>query len=1008
MRNRGGIIALLIALVLISGYFLARTWKVNSIRNDAEAASIGKDGKVNLGKKQHYIDSLWKQPVFLGSTVEDLTKKELGLGLDLQGGMHVILEVSPVEIVRALAVNKTDPKFLSALASSQKIAQTSNTNFVDIFSSEYKKVAANVPLSTIFASSANRGTLSLNSSDNQVANYVKGEVSGAFDRAFRIIQTRVDQFGVSNPNLQRLPGTNRIQVELPGVDNPERVRKLLSGAAKLEFCEVYEMNDIAPAMQGLASVLVKLDAENKPKTATPAATDLSKLAAKTAVKADTSKKSGSLADQLAGKTITATTKKDTSKVAVKTDSATLAKQQQTAFSNLFIATQGGLVVKVKDSSRVNSILQRPDVKSLFPNDLTFVYDRKPVVNTTNEEIVNLYAIRDMGHAPLEGDVISDARQDYDDRGKAEVSMRMNGEGARKWKNLTAANIQKRVAIILDNYVYSAPVVQNEIPNGNSSISGNFTVEEAQDLANVLKAGKLPAPTNIIEEAVVGASVGSKAVSAGVISSIIGIFVVLVFMLFYYKKSGAIADIALFVNLFLMLGFLANFGATLTLPGIAGIVLSIGMSVDANVLIYERIKEELALGKPFPLAVREGFKHAMSSILDSNATSFITALILFIFGTGLIKGFATTLLIGIVTSLISAVFISRLIFEYYISKGKTVSFVTSWSANFFKNIHFDFISRRKLYYTISGTIIVLGIISIFFKGFGLGVDFKGGRTYVAKFEKTVNTDQVRDALAASLAGSAVEVKTFGGFDQVKITTPYKIDNTSPEVEREITAKINSTLANVNGNKGEVVSSSKVGPTIANDTIWSALKAVVLSILLVFIFIYIRFRSLAFGYGAVVALFHDVFIILGVFSILNGFLPFSLDVDQAFVGAVLTIMGYSMLDTVVIFDRVREYLTNRKGQAEPVSEVINKALNSTLSRTAVTGLLTLMILLVLLIFGGETIRGFIFAMFIGVIVGTYSSLFVATPIVVDALQSTLDKEAAKLAAQPVVVPIKGKKV
>lgn len=998
MRNKGGIVALLVAFLAISIYFLARTWKANDIRKDAEAYGTDKSGKVDYSKKQRYLDSLWKQPVFLGmTTTEDLMKQELGLGLDLQGGMSVILEVSPTEIVRALAGSR-DPKVATAISKAQERAATSNTNFVDLFADEFNKVAPGTKLASIFSNSSNRGVLSLESSDSQVVSYIKKEVDGAFDRAFRIIQTRVDKFGVSNPNLQRLSGTNRIQVELPGVDNPQRVRKLLSGAAKLEFCEVYTMQEIAPAFDGLAAILLQMDAEAKAADKS----NLSKIAGKgdnvaTATN-DTSK--NSLAAKLAGGSKTDTSKKD---------SAALAQRQTNAFSNLFIGTGYGVAVRIKDTSRVNQIMRRPDVQALFPANASALYDVKARANGTNvnEEIVDMYFVKDLGKAPLEGDVVTNASQDFDERGKPAVEMQMNAEGARKWKALTGANIGRPVAIILDNFVYSAPNVNGEIGGGRSSISGNFTVEEALDLANVLKAGKLPAPTNIISEDIVGATVGSEAARAGILSSIIGVLFVLAFVMIYYNKAGLIANIALIVNLFLLLGVMASFGATLTLPGIAGLVLSVGMSVDANVLIYERIKEELILGKTFPVAVRDGFQNAMSSIIDSNVTTLITGAVLFIFGSGLILGFATTLLIGIFTSLFSAIFVSRLLFEYYISKGKTVSFFTKWTEKLFKDSNFDFVSKRKLYYTISSAIIILGIVSIFFKGFGLGVDFLGGRTYVAKFEKTVNTEDVDKALKATFEGQATEIKTFGGFDQVKITTPYKIANTSPEVERQIETSVNAALANVNGNKGKVTSSSKVGPTIANDAIGGALKAVLLSIILVFIYIFIRFRRLAFGYGALVALFHDVAIILGIFSICRGWLPFSLDVDQAFVGAVLTIMGYSMNDTVVVFDRVREYLTEKRGVKEDIPTVINNALNSTLSRTAVTGFSTLVVLLVLLIFGGETIRGFVFAMFVGVIVGTYSSLFVATPIVVDGMQRDMKREDAKLAAIPVVATEEVKK-
>ncbi|WP_259014998.1 protein translocase subunit SecDF [Emticicia fluvialis] len=981
MNNKGGIIALLVAFLSISAYFLLRTWKANDIRKDAEAFATDKSGKIDYAKKQRYLDSLWKKPVFLGTTTEDLTKQELGLGLDLQGGMSVILEVSPAEILRSLAASARDPKVATAIENAQKRAVSTSTNFVDLFAQEYKKLAPDTKLASVFSNSSNRGTLSLESSDSQVVNYIKKEVDGAFDRAFRIIQTRVDKFGVANPNLQRLSGTNRIQVELPGVDNPDRVRKLLSGAAKLEFCEVYTMQEIAPAIDGLAGILLQMDIEARKKA--PAAAETTTAS----TPKDSSK--NSLSAQLAGGA-----KGDSTKG----DSTALAQRQNNAFSNLFIPTGYGLAVRTKDIARVKEVMDRSDVRALFPANASYVFDIKPRANGTNtsEEIVDMYFVKDLGKAPLEGDVVTNASQDYDERGKPAVEMQMNAEGARKWKALTGANIGRPIAIILDNYVYSAPNVNGEIGGGRSSIAGNFTVEEAQDLANVLKAGKLPAPTNIISEDIVGATVGSEAAQAGIISSLVGLLIVLGFVLIYYNKAGVIADIALIVNLFLLLGVMASFGATLTLPGIAGMVLSVGVSVDANVLIYERIKEELALGKTFKDAVRDGFKNAMSSIIDSNVTTLITGVVLFVFGSGLILGFATTLLIGIFTSLFSAIFVSRLFFEYYISKGKSVSFVTKWSEKLFKDSKFDFVSKRKLYYTISSAIIIAGIISIAIKGFGLGVDFLGGRTYIAKFSQTVNTEDIEKALKPTFEGQAIEVKTFGGFDQVKITTPYKIENTNTEVEKDIQASVNKALANLNGNSGKVVSSSKVGPTIANDAIWGAIKAVLISIILVFAYIYIRFRKLAFGYGSLVALLHDVLIILGVFSILRGFLPFSLDVDQAFVGAVLTIMGYSMNDTVVVFDRVREYLSEKRDVKEDIPTVINNALNSTLSRTAVTGFSTLLVLLVLLIFGGETIRGFVFAMFIGVIVGTYSSLFVATPIVVDGMQRDMRKEAEKLAA------------
>ena len=970
MKNKGGILLLFAALLLLSLYYLARTWKINDIRKDA-AAYATVDGRTDAGKKQYYLDSLWKQPVFLGSTVESLTKQELGLGLDLQGGMHVILEVSPADIIKSLAKGSRDSRVNQAVEKTRALAAKGSINFVDEFVKEYKKTAPDAKLASIFSNSSNRDVLSLSSSDTQVINYIQGEIDGAFDRSYKVIQTRVDKFGVSNANMSKIPGTNRIQVELPGIDNPVRVRKLLSGSAKLEFCEVYSLQEIAPNFDSFTALLQRIDAETRaqtPSTATTATTDTTTSSLASALQ---SKTESSTADSLSS---------------------------LNSLANMFIASPtGGLAIKTKDTTRLNNVLRRPDAQGIFPADLTFLYDVSPIEGTTGgDDIVNVYPVKSFGNAPLGGDVITNARQDFDPMtGRPDVSMQMNAFGARKWKELTGKNVGRSIAIILDNYVYSAPNVNSEISGGNSSISGNFTVEQAQDLANVLKAGKLPAPTTIVEEAVVGASVCSQAFQAGVISALVGLLAVLIFVVAYYSSAGWIANLALIINLVLLLGIMASFGATMTLPGIAGMVLSIGMSVDANVLIYERIKEEMASGKSFASAIPLGFKNAMPSILDSQLTSVITGVILFIFGTGLIKGFATTLLIGIGTSLFCAIFVSRLIFDNLIKKGKTINFRTAWTEKLFGNSNIDFIKNRNRFYMISGALILAGLVSIGIRGFSLGVDFKGGRTFEAKFEKTVNTDDVRNAVESVFPESAVEVKTYGGFDKVKITSAYRIDDAGLEVDDELKTNLNNAIADVKGNKGAVVSTSKVGANIAQDTIWASVKAVIYAIVLTFIYILIRFRNAAFGWGAVLALVHDVLVILGIFSILNGLLPFSMDIDQAFIGAVLTLMGYSLNDTIVIYDRIREYMRDKSGKSENIETVINNALNSTLSRTAVTGIATLIVLFVLLIFGGETIRGFIFCMFIGVIVGTYSSLFISAPFVVDALNRKEKKDAAKAA-------------
>lgn len=979
MQNRTGILILTGVLTAICIYFLSFTFVARSIKSDAEAYATNKQGQVDLNKKQHYLDSLWKEPVYLGSTLQEVSERELGLGLDLQGGMHVVLEVSPADILRSLSGNNRDPKFNEALKLAAEDQKTSNTSFVDLFANNFKKLAPDTKLASVFATSANRSKINFQSSDTEVRKLLNDEVNGAFGRAFQIIQARVDKFGVANPNIQRLPGSGRIQIELPGVENPERIRRLLTGAAKLEFTEVYRLNELAPAIEGIGAYLLREETARKAAQKTTATTPT----------AGTASKGGSLESQLAqGSKKDSTAKNDTAAAAA----------QGTALTQLFLPIgQDQLGVYLKDTARANAVLNAAEVRSLFPADAVPAWDRKTFKATDGKEILPLYFLKKQGgRAPLEGDVITDATNDYDDRGRPEVTMNMNAEGARKWKNLTAANVGRPIAILLDNLVYTAPNVQNEIPNGRSSISGNFTVEETKDMANVLKAGKLPAPTNIVEESVVGATLGSEAVSAGVLSSVIGLILVFGFVIFYYNRAGLIADIALAINLFFLLGVMASLGAVLTMPGIAGIVLSIGMAVDANVLIFERIKEELALGKTFKQAVSDGFTNAMSSIIDSNVTTFLTGIVLFIFGTGLILGFATTLIIGILTSLFAAIFITRLLLESYIRNGKTLTFSSSWAKNLFKDSNFDFVSRRKLYYTISSVIIAAGIISVIFKGFGLGVDFKGGRSYVIRFEKAISTDDVRNSLEGVL-GASPEVKTYGGTgigaNQVKVTTPYLVDDNSEGADKRAEATIYKGLSSLKGNPAKIESSQKVGPTIAYDIMTSAVWSILLAVAVVFIYILIRFKRLAFGYGAVVAMFHDVLIILAIFSIFNGLLPFSLDVDQAFVGALLTIMGYSMNDTVVVFDRVREYLNENRGKKESIPTIINNALNSTLSRTAVTGFSTILVLLVLFIFGGETIRGFSFAMLIGVIVGTYSSLFVATPIVVDALSRDQDKDIDK---------------
>jgi SecD/SecF fusion protein len=989
MTNKNGIIGLTIVIALISVYYLSFTFVSRNIKSKAVTYATDAKGEVDMTKKQHYIDSLWREDVYLGHTLQEVMERELNLGLDLQGGMHVVLEVAPADILKGMAGgNARSVAFQNALKKAAEDKAASNSGFINRFVAAYKEAAPNTSLASVFATSANRGKISSNSSDGDVIKMLNTEMDGSIDRAFQITQARIDKFGVTNPSIQRLPGQNRILVELPGVDNPERVRRLLSGAAKLEFSEVYLTNELGAGLDGLGKYLTK-QAEIEKAAAKPAAT---------AAITDTTKKptAGGLAAQLEQKGDS-----------TKTDSASIAAQSA-ALTSLFVPMPQGLGVYLKDTARASEILRRPEVRSLFPADLVFMWDRKGTEAGNNQLILPLYFIKKVnGEAAMEGDVIVNANHDYDERGRPEVTMQMNGEGARKWRSLTARSIGRPVAIIIDNLVYTAPTVQGEIPNGNSSITGNFTVEETKDMSNVLKAGKLPAPTHIVEEAVVGSSLGAEAIQDGIWSSAVGLLIVLVFMFAYYSKAGWIADIALLINLFFLLGVMASLGAVLTLSGIAGIVLSIGMAVDANVLIYEGIKVELESGKPFAQSVRDGFKHSLTAIIDSNVTTLLTGIILYTFGTGLVLGFATTLVLGLLTSLFSAIFITRLLLEQQIKKGKTFNFYSGLTKNWFKDNHFDFVSQRRRFYIISSIIIVIGVGSFIFKGFGLGIDFKGGRSYVIRFENSVDADKLRTDMDEVL-GSTTEVKTFGGQDQVKITTAYLIEETTPEADQKAEAKVMEAAKKIAGNPAKIVSSNKVGPTMAKDTLWSAVYAIVLALAANFVYIFIRFKRVAFSYGAVVSLGHDVIIILAIFSLFNGWLPWSLDIDQAFIGAILTMIGYSMNDTVVIYDRIRDYLADDKARGQNLSTVINNALNSTLSRTAVTGISVILVLIVLMIFGGAVIRGFTFCMLLGVIVGTYSSLFVAAPIVVDLLQRQKNKEplAVADAAAPAVATKKVK--
>jgi SecD/SecF fusion protein len=991
MQGKGAIRFFAIALSVACIYSLSFTFVANNVENKAKEYANG-DPKL----EKAYLDSMATETVFnLGFakfTYQECKQLQLNLGLDLKGGMNVTMEISLNELVRSLANNSSDTTFNHALNLATQRAVSSQKDFITLFGEAYKELAPNGQLAAIFATPENKDRIKIGTSNDEVLKVLKKEAESAVDRSFNILRTRIDKFGVTQPNIQLQQGSNRVLIELPGVDDPERVRKLLQGSAQLEFWDVYSNYEI---FQNLDNANKALKAKLSLTEGAAPKKDTSAVATVEAAK-DTTENELAL---LNNKTNNDTSKKDSAD-AEQSFAKFASENPLFALLNPNIGTneqgqqvlgQGPVVgfALLRDTAKVNEYLSMPEVRASFPSDVRFLWGVKAM--GTKKNSFELYAIRANTRdrkAPLGGEVITDARDDFDQKGNPEVVMVMNAEGAKTWKRLTAEaskdpNNKKSIAIVLDNYVYSAPTVQNEIPNGISSISGSFTANETKDLANVLKAGKLPAPARIVEEAIVGPSLGQEAINAGLISSVVGLIVVLIFMVLYYNTAGVIADLALFTNVFFIMGIMASLGAVLTLPGIAGIVLTIGMSVDANVLIYERVREELEAGKAFRLAIADGFKNAYSSIIDANVVTLLSGIILYAFGSGPILGFASTLIIGILTSLFAAIFITRLIFEAQIARGKMVKFSNKMTESFFKNANFDFLSNRKVFYAISGVIITAGLISLFVKGLSFGVDFKGGRNYTVRFDKEVSTNEVRDVLT-DVFGTAPEVKTFGSSNQVKITTSYMIDQLGDDVDKQVEAKLAEGLTKVEGNKSNILSSQKVGPTIANDIKRSAVWAILLSLAAVFFYIFIRFKKWQFGVGALVSLAHDVLILLSLFSIFNGILPFSLDIDQQFIAAVLTVMGYSMNDTVVIFDRVREYMSIHHTKNEGLAPVINHALNSTLSRTMVTGLTTMFVLVILFFFGGEILRGFSFAMLIGVIFGTYSSLFVATPIVVDMMQ------------------------
>ncbi|MBT3611938.1 MAG: protein translocase subunit SecDF [Flavobacteriales bacterium] len=999
MQNRNVIKIFAIIFAIVCLYQLSFTWVADGVEEDAVAYAADFNEDERDVKEKFYLDSIRGEEVYdivlTSYTYAECQQREINLGLDLKGGMNVTLEVMVVDVVKALSNQNKDEAFNAAIANTLKAQEDSQDDFVTLFGKEYEKLApaANTGLSALFSTPDLRDKVQFSSTNLEVIDVLRIEVEDAISRSFNILRSRIDRFGVTQPNIQRLETAGRILVELPGIKDPERARKLLQSTAQLEFWETYEYKELFQALES-ANAFLRETAEAVTVEKDSVKTETAELAVLVEQEDTTEDKTNDLLAEIEADTLASDSVGNSLSFEEFASDNPLYAILYPNVDQQNQLNEGPVVgfCAVKDTAALNLYLKDDAIRKFFPVDVKFAYTVKPY--DSDGKFVQLVALKSdrNGKSAMEGDVVTDAVQVFGQfASSAEISMEMNAEGAKQWKRLTAENIKKSVAIVLDGYVYSYPTVQAEIAGGRSSITGNFSVNEAKDLANILKSGKLPAPARIIEEAIVGPSLGEEAISSGLTSFIFALLLVLAYMIFYYNGAGVVSNIALLANIFFIFGVLSSLGAVLTLPGIAGIILTIGMSVDANVLIYERIREELSNSKGLRLAIEDGYNNAYSSIIDANVTTLLTGIILYTFGTGPIKGFATTLIIGILTSLFAAIFITRLVISYRLNKGKTISFATKLTEGAFKNINIDFIAKRKRFYIISSVIVLLGVGSLVTKGLNYGVDFVGGRTYVVRFDDTVNNEELRSALTDAFVDAdglnyTPLVKTFGDDNQVKVTTSFMIESNEITTDQIVESKLSEGLSTA-GLEYEIMSSQKVGPTIADDIKDAAVWSVFFSLLVIFLYILIRFRKWQFSLGAVVAVFHDVLIVLSIFSIFYGILPFSLEIDQAFIAAILTIIGYSLNDTVVVFDRVREYMNDNKKKG--VHELINGALNSTLSRTINTSLTTFCVLLIIFIFGGEVIRGFMFALMVGVVVGTYSSLFVASPIMLDTIKKKEEK-------------------
>ena len=1002
MQNKGFVKVFAVLLTLVCVFYLSFSFVTRHYTNKAKEIANG-DTKV----EQDYLDSLSNEKVWLGNyTLKQCREMEISLGLDLKGGMNVILEVSIPDVIKALADNKPDENFNQALATATKQATNSQDDVITLFIKEYHRIAPDAKLSELFATQQLKDKVNQKSSDAEVEKVLRSEVKAAVENSYNVLRTRIDRFGVVQPNIQSLEDRmGRIMVELPGIKEPERVRKLLQGSANLEFWETYTAKELLPVMQSVDSKLRDVLA-----TTASTTTDSTEVIATEEVVAEaTPAKAISAADSIA-----AALKGNQQEASINMEQ--IKKEHPLmAILQLNSSGQGPIIgyANYKDTAEINKYLAMREVIAELPKDLRLKWGVAPADFDKKGQTFELYAIKSTernGKAPLEGDVVTDAKDDFDQHGKPSVSMSMNTDGARRWAQLTKQNIGRSIAIVLDNYVYSAPNVSTEITGGNSIITGNFSPEQSKDLANVLKSGKMPAPAHIVQEDIVGPSLGQESINAGIFSFVVALILLMIYMCAMYGFiPGMIANGALILNFFFTLGILSSFQAALTMSGIAGMVLALGMAVDANVLIYERTKEELRSGKGVKKALADGYSNAFSAIFDSNLTSIITGIILFNFGTGPIRGFATTLIIGILCSFFTAVFMTRLVYEHYMNKDKllNLTFTSGISKNLLVNTHFDFMKGNKRSFMITGIIILVCIASFAIRGLSQSIDFTGGRNYKVQFEQAIEPEQVRELIASKFGDANVSVIAIGTDKKtVRISTNYRIEEEGNNVDSEIEAYLYETLKPLltqnislatfidrdNHTGGSIISSQKVGPSIADDIKTSAVWSVVLALIAIGLYILLRFRNIAYSVGSVVALTSDTIMIIGAYSLLWGFVPFSLEIDQTFIGAILTAIGYSINDKVVIFDRVREFfgLYPKRNKRQ----LFNDSLNTTLARTINTSLSTLIVLLCIFILGGDSIRSFAFAMILGVIIGTLSSLFIASPIAYTMLSKK--KETAETTA------------